>query len=453
MASPEDRGSRRDRRTATSTATAIAARGVLLLGSFISLPLTIGYLGVERYGIFVALTSLTAMFAFADLGLGNGLLNVVSDANGRDDRETARRAVSSAFFMLVAVAVGLGLILLIGFSVVPWSNLLGGESTNDAEIAATAAVLLGLFLVALPLGVVERVRMAYQEGFVNSIAAMIGALLGLAGLAVAILFRADLPLLVLAVSAGPVATLAFNGYRLLARDRPWLRPRLSLADRETALRLARIGFLFLVLQVAVAVAYQSDVLIAAAILGPDAAATYAVTLKVFLLVPTLISLFLVALWPAYTEALARHDIDWVRRALRRSVLIAAVTSGAASLVLIFAGGWVIQTLSGGQVNPPFPLLVGAALWATVSASFNAVAMLLNAASVVFFQVVVASLMAVGSIGLSILFANAFGVSGIVWGTLLAYTFLSAVPVLLFLPRILRQIEGRSNHVLTGVGSG
>ncbi len=394
----------------------------------------------------MALTSLTSMFVFADLGLGNGLLNVVSDAHGRSDRDTARRAVSSAFLMLSVVAVVFAIVFLVVYPLVPWASAFNVTSREAVEeIGPTAAVLALLFFLALPLGITERVRMAYQEGFINSLAAVIGAIGSLAGLIVAIALRASLPMLVLAVSLPPVIALAANGIRLLVRDRPWLLPRFAEADRGTALRLARLGFLFVVLQVAVAVAYSSDVLVAAMVLGPDAAALYAVTMKVFLLVPTLVAMYLATLWPAYTEALARGDVAWVKRTLRRSVLVAAAASGAASLVLVTTGAWLIGNWTGGAIQPPMELLIGAAIWSVVGASFNAVAILMNAASIVFFQVIVAIVMAAMSIVLSIAFANAFGVGGIVWGTLTAYVVFSAVPVLVYLPRMLRTMTAAAGR--------
>ncbi len=435
---------RRDRRAATSTVAAIGARGVALLASFIAIPLSIGFLGLERYGILVAVTSLTAMLVFADLGLGNGLLNVMSEAHGRNDRRTASGAVSSAFFMLIAIAAAVTAVFAVVYPFVNWARLLGTTGgTAGSEVGPAVAVVVGLFVLALPLGVIERVRMAYQEGFINSLAAVVAAILGFCALLVAIALRASLPVLILATSAAPLAALAFNGYRLFRRDRPWLRPRLRHASISMARGLGRIGFLFLALQVAVVVAFQSDVIVAATILGPEAAATYAVTMKFFLLTPILLSLYFATLWPAYTEALARNDVAWVRRTLRRSVWIAALSSGLVSLVLLLGGAAFIRWWTGGAVDPPFGLILGAAIWATVNGVFNAVSILLNAASVILFQVVIAVLMAIASITMSIVLANLAGIAGIIWGTLVAYLLFSAIPILVFLPGFLRGVsEGR-----------
>lgn len=119
VSTPEGRSKERYRRAGLTTLTSIAARGISLLTVLISVPLTIGYLGAERYGLWMTISSVIAMIGFLDFGLGNGLLNAVSEANGRDDREAAHRYVSSAFFMLLGVAA-----LVLSFFMIAYSEYL-----------------------------------------------------------------------------------------------------------------------------------------------------------------------------------------------------------------------------------------------------------------------------------------------------------------------------------------
>ena len=70
-------------------------------------------------------------------------------------------------------------------------------------------------------------------------------------------------------------------------------------------------------------------------------------------------------------------------------------------------------------------------------------MFLNGASIIGFQVVSATAMAAASITASIALATPFGISGIVWGTLLAYVACSALPTLWYMPRVLRRLESRA----------
>jgi Na+-driven multidrug efflux pump len=77
-----------------------------MLMGFVSVPLTVGYLGAERYGVWLTISSLLIWVALTDFGLaGNALVNVLSEALGNDDREAARHYVASAFWALVTIAL------------------------------------------------------------------------------------------------------------------------------------------------------------------------------------------------------------------------------------------------------------------------------------------------------------------------------------------------------------
>ena len=81
-----------------AAATAVLANGVTFLVGIVTVPLTIGYLGLERYGVWTVISSLLIWLAMVDLGLGNGLINVLSDAYGRDRRDLAQTRVASTFW-------------------------------------------------------------------------------------------------------------------------------------------------------------------------------------------------------------------------------------------------------------------------------------------------------------------------------------------------------------------
>lgn len=441
----DGRAAERYRRAAWSTVAAIGARLLAMAVSLATIPLAIGYLGVERYGLWVTISAVTAMLTFADFGLGNGLMNAIADAYGRDDRAAAQRAVSSAFLMLTAVAT----VGIVGFALaygsVPWATVANVSSeTAVAEAGPTVVVFFLCFAVNLPLGLVQRIQYGYQEGFEASLWTGLGSLIALAGLVAAIQFRADLPWLVLALAGGPVVATALNGVLLFARRHPDLRPGLRLADGRVALSLIRVGLLFFVLQLAFAVAYQSDVIVAARVLGPSAAAEYSVALRLFFLVPTILSMVFLPLWPAYGEAIARRDLAWVRRTLTRTTAGGVAVTTVSSALLVVSGPEVLRIWLGPVFDPPFMMLLGMALWAVVFTGFMSISMLLNGATVIKFQAIVATVMAGTSIVASIVLAGLFGVSGIIWGTLLAYLGCAALPTLWYLPRVLRRLEWRAS---------
>lgn len=436
-------GRRRERyRRAALTAIASGgARLISLVSVVVSVPLTLGYLGPQRYGALVTITALAGMLIFADFGLGNGLMNLVASASGRNSLAFAQRSISSAFFVLCGIAVVLGAPFYVLYLVFPWATFLNVSGQVGAhEIAAAAGLFLLSVLVNLPLGVVQRVQLAYQRGFVNALWSAVGSVCALAALYAAIRLDLGLSWIVLALVSGPIIGNLLNGMSLFWIARPELRPRWSQATPAAGRQLAKVGFLFFVLQLTVAIAFQADVVVAARVIGPQAATDYSVTFRLFMFVPTIVNLLLLPLWPAYAESIARGDAAYVGRTLRVSVAIACVLSGASSLILVLLGPLAIRVWVGSAVNASLPLLLGMAAWAVLSNSFNAVAMLLNGANVIRFQIATALSMTVVSIVGSVALGSIYGVAGVIWGTVLAYVICTAIPTAIYLPRVLARLQ-------------
>ena len=319
LTSQSGRAAERHRRVALSAVSSGVAWATSVATTLVIIPVVLHHLGAERYGVFATITAIAGLVGWADFGLGNGLISEVAAAQGRDDSDTTARAVSTAFFALLGLAVLLGVLFAAVYPFVPWESIFNVSGDAATGVGAAAAAFAVGVLLALPLGVVQRAEIGMQEMFVASAWQALGSLLGLAGVIIAVAAGASLPYLVLAVAVAPALALAGNGGDLFLRRRPWLRPSLKRVDQDVAGALLRIGSLFFVLQIAVAVAYESDALVLTQILGPSSVTTYSITMRVFLVVPALAGFVLAPLWPAYGEAISRGDTAWVRQTLRRAV--------------------------------------------------------------------------------------------------------------------------------------
>jgi O-antigen/teichoic acid export membrane protein len=417
----------------------MGARLIALLVALVTIRLTIGYLGAARYGLWMVITSITAFLAFSDLGVGNALINRMSAAFASGERDRASREVSSASAVLAGISLVIILIGALLLPILPWGRIYNVNGLAAAEAGPSTFALLGCFALLLPLGLVQRVQLGFQEGFIANLWLIAGNLLGLVLVVVCIALRLGLPWLVLAVAGGPVIATMLNWIQAFVHSRPWLRPTWSGVDLRIGVQLVRIGALFLSLQLAAAVAFSSDNLIVTQLLGPVAVAQYSVAQRVFIVLPALLSVAAVSLWPAYGEALVHSDRPWIRRMLVRSTLFAVGITAIGSLLILAASHLIFGFLIGPALIPPLALSVGFAVWAVLYAFGNVASMLLNAANVILFQVIAASVMAVTSIVLKIELGRTYGVAGIIWGTVIAYGLLSVLPTLLYL-RHRRRID-------------
>jgi O-antigen/teichoic acid export membrane protein len=433
------RSNERYRRVAFTTLTSVGSKGLAALTGLVSVPLTLGYLGKERYGLWMTISSIVAMLSFADFGMGNGLLNAIALANGRNDRESMRKFVSSAFFLLSGTALLIAIAFAFIFPWVHWPGLFNVSTQLARKESGPATLALAVcFIVNIPLGIVQRIQMGHQEGFRSDIWQGTGSLLSLVAVLVGVHLRWGLPLLILAVAGAPVVATILNGVSLFGWLRPWLLPRWSTFQWAAARMLASNGFLFFLLQIGAVLSFSSDNLIVAQIFGASAVPQFSVAQKVFLMVTMIQSTWLAPLWPAYGEAIQRGDIAWVRRTLKRSIVIVVVVTTLLSGILVATSRPLFRLWVGPELVPPWPLTIGFAIWAVVQSAGAAVAMYLNGSNALVFELGLSLAFLATGIPLKILLCHQIGTAGIVWGGLIAYVLAIGVPFIVVLPRMLSK---------------
>jgi len=436
----EGRAQERHRRMALSAFASAMAKAISVATGLISVPLTLHYLGSERYGMWITMSSLITMLSFADLGIGNGVLSAVASANGRDDRLAIRSYVSSGIFILTIVAALILTLFALAYRFVPWYELFNVQSDiARRESGPALAVLVTCFALAIPVGIVQRVQMGLQRGFMASLWQCVSSCLGLLGVLIAIKAELGLPLLSLAFVGAPLIASLINSIVFFGFLQPDIAPGFRFVSSGAAKHVARTGTLFLVLQIVVAIAYTSNSIIIAQMLGAAAVASYAVPERMFSIITMLLGMILTPLWPAYGEAIARKDFAWVRRTFKLSMLISIGMAAAMSTVLVVCGPWLLRVWVGHAIAASSLLLIAFGIWKVLEAGGNALAMFLNGANVIRSQVVISILFAVVAISLKLLLVSILGIPGVVWATVIAFSLCVITPYALIVSKLLNDI--------------
>jgi O-antigen/teichoic acid export membrane protein len=439
---PEGRARERHRRAALTGVAAAAAKVISVLASVVTIPAALHYLGPERFGLWMTITSVVALLSFADFGIGNGLMNSIADGRDREGRTVGlRKAISSGVAMLTAVGLAIAGSFIAFYPLISWIRIFNVQSATAANEAGPAVLIFALcFALNVPLGAVQRVQLGLQQGYYANMWQLAGSLCGLGGVLMSIHLHLGLPWLVLLVSGAPVLAAAMNGllfFGLLRRD---LRPSLRQVSLDAVFQLAKLGGFFFFLQTVVAAAFYSDALIIAHLLGAAAVADYAVVQRMFMMISILLALFTAPLWPAYREAIGRGDIPWVKKTLRNSLLATLVLAAAMSLAVFRLSGFLLQRWVHGQVHPPTMLLAGFAFWVIFEAGGSALAMFLNGAGIIKFQMIVASLFGIACVLAKFYGARRYGVAAIPWAAFAMYSVCHVIPCFLFVPGIVASLE-------------
>ncbi len=430
----QGRSKERSRRIALAAIASGIARLLSIGTALFTIPLTLNYLGAERYGLWMTISSFVALVTFADLGIGNGLLSVLSECDGRGDRESARKYVSSALALLLAAAAVILIAFYAAYPWIPWPRLFNVTGAAAAECGPAIAVAVTCSVIVVPLSIGQTIQNAYQDGFGASLWSCAASFLSLLGLLAAIRMDAGLVILALALSGAPLAAYLLNVVFVFGRRLSWLRPKVSDLTAGYGARVVKLGGALLLLHVCFTVAIASDNVVAAHVLGHEAVAQFSIVHRLFSIILTFAAIASQPFWPAYSEAAARGDIPWTRRTLRRSILLCLLLTAPVAALLAVSSGQIIRLWTGMEVAAPWQLTAGMALWSVISSLGAALAVFLKGLRIIRLQVVCAVAFVIGALIAKITFARWFGLPGIVWGNVTAYTAFIALPYLAILPR-------------------
>jgi O-antigen/teichoic acid export membrane protein len=218
--------------------TSALAKGWDALLILVSVPIVVGALGAERYGLLSLAVILTNFLVLLDPGISQALLAFLPDAAARGDRSTIRRLVGTGLLLVGIASVAGAALMAAAAAWVP--GLL--DSIPEALKREAMIVLLwtaATVAVTLPQRLLSAVSLSYQRlNRVNALTGVVntlryGALVWLMsqgyGVATAAAVHAGAGLLQLVGQLGLVAALAGPAA---------LRPRW---DREAVPQLARYG--------------------------------------------------------------------------------------------------------------------------------------------------------------------------------------------------------------------
>lgn len=431
---PVERGGSRGRRALTGGFSSIAARAANLVAGLVTLPKVIDSLGEDAVGVHLTIMTFISLFAFIDLGIGHGLVSTiaeaVSGARYRDIRRTVTTAVVASIG-ISAVVAAIASFLMVSHD---WSVVLGaGEAVEPRSVNVSLWIVVVVTLANVPASLASSVRLGLQESTSSNWWLMAAGPMQIIAVYIVASSHPTLPWFALAATVPLFACNVGNSLALYAGSRLWLRPSWGLVSAAALRTLLRRGSLFVVLAIAGALAFQMDALVISRVLGPAAVTAYAVPFRLFALLPMLTALMAYPLWPAYAEARSSGDSAWVEHVFRRSIAGALLLNGMGGAALALSIEPVVDLWVGDGLVSPTMLLVAALFgYAVVQGISAPVAMYLNGANIVAFQVIAAGTMAVTNVPLSIFLAQRVGVAGPVLATVATQTICILLPFAFFI---------------------
>src|ERR1022692_843266 len=161
------RGAQRVQRVIQAVAMSTISKVIQVGSQSAFVALAVRHLGPERYGLWMVIMGGTAFAGLTSFGVVPALINGLAEANGKDDHEKANTLFSTCFFFLLCGAIVMAALFAAVFGHVDWAKLVNAPLRLAQETRSAVAIYAALYLVILPVSIVEATFTAYQEVHIN----------------------------------------------------------------------------------------------------------------------------------------------------------------------------------------------------------------------------------------------------------------------------------------------
>lgn len=419
----------RNRRLAAGVATGILTKGVAFTLTLLTVPMTLHYLGPERYGIWVTMISMLAWLSMVDLGIANGLSPMLSAAYGKNRQDLARDYIATAFWSLSAIATLAGTAITLLWDWIDWGLVFNiHEPEMKHQISRAVSLAVCFFLLNLPFSINQRILLAYQQGPTANLWQLLVSLAGVIGIYLVTLTKGGLVFLVLGYSGAQLFISFACSIWLFGWSKPLLRP-FTRPKWPEAKQVFSLGGLFIINQIATLLIFQKDIMLITHYLGPAAATPYSVTWQMFFYLNAIHILISPYLGPSFGEAFARGDQQWMRNAFGRYMRATCIVAVPAIALLTMFHRAVLSAWVGPDLVPVLATVYWMALWSFVLAILGPMVSLLvgvgRLKQYTIFNIAAATI----SLIMSIWLIKILGVTGVIAATVVSYSVLVVVPAI------------------------
>ncbi len=317
--------------------TSLIQRGVGSMIPLITVPLALKHLGAENYGAWAIAVSLTTVFAYADLGIGAGLMTRLGRGGDESTRASDRVLVSSAYAMVGAISLVLIVLLFAGAAFFDLGRVFANESGADVEFIVV--VTLAAFLMSVAASLIVRVQFALGHQTSSNLWQTAGSIAMLAGMWLTATYTTRAGWFVIATAGIPVATSVANSiwfFRFSSNGQPF-SPAVRSVRWTTVCSLVSLGVRFLAIGLLMAAAVAADPWIVARTADLAEVAEFTIPYRLLSVVGLISVMALMPLWPMNARAVEEGDSAWISRTTWRIAILSGVAmAGIVALVIVFS---------------------------------------------------------------------------------------------------------------------
>ncbi|MDM0800780.1 oligosaccharide flippase family protein [Clostridium perfringens] len=307
-------------KTAKSGIINMMLKPVSMILSLMYTPILLNYLGNEKYGLWATLLSVINWVNYFDVGIGNGLRNLLAKELSEQQYESAKKSVSTAYIVLSLISFVLLLVLIVLTFFFNW------ELVFSTQIDMKMPLLISFIFICINfvLSISNTILYALQLSEIVSVMGCITQLLNFIGLLVLnATTNSNLVLVAILYGSTTFVMNIINTFYIIKNNR-YLCPSIKSFRTGKIGSICKVGVKFFIIQIMALVLFTTDNILITHYFGAEIVTPFSIADKIFNTVYTVFAAFLVPYWSRSTVAFAQGDYDWVKNSLKKVVKIGIV---------------------------------------------------------------------------------------------------------------------------------
>jgi O-antigen/teichoic acid export membrane protein len=412
-------------------------KGFNLLISLLLVPLTLGYVSSELYGVWLTISSILTWLGLFDIGFTLGLKNKLTEALALGDYKKGKQLVSTTYYMMILIFVPLSVVLEIVNRFIDWSSFLNVNAIYNDDITKVMQVLLAFFCLQMIVNVIICVVEAYQNVALSGSFNVIGNFISLIVIyALTKLCPPSLFVLGFALSLIPVLVASAASFLLYKSKYKDVSPSISSINKSYIKELFSLGYKFFIIMLQVIIMYQTTNILISNISGPNDVTSYNIAYKYVTIMTMVFSIIMSPLWPAFTDAYTKNDYSWMRMVYRKMKFIYVLVFSL-TIIMIVISPFVYHVWIGDKAVIPMSMTIAVGAYALAGNWMSLQTMLINGVGAIQLQLYVSVVGMILHIPLSLLLGKYIGPYGVLV-SLIIITAISSIFLTIQLNKVLNK---------------
>lgn len=404
----------RSKKMYKNTVAMMFIKGASILISLMSAPIMLHHVNRADYGVLLTLTSIVSWVGMMDVGLGNGLRNILPKMLAEGDLLGAKKAISSSY---AALALYVGLLIcafLFASPFIDWLNVLNSPTSDAREISGLASVVFIAFCVQFLFGLIYSILFAHQMPALQSLITFGSQVITFIALIIQVyVFDITSVFQIGAVNCLiPPVLLLIASVILFVTKLKDVSPTYKLINLSSVSGILSLGVKFFVLQIITIVLFQANSVIITRVVGPEAVVEYNMAFKYISVLTIAFNIIITPIWSATTDAYVHSDFVWIQKTLSFSRKICFVAIGGGLLMTLFSKQVYALWLGKDAIDITYTTTALVLLYISFEMLYRVYGTIINGTGKVFAQMVITGIIAICYIPLAVTLGRKLGLPGV-----------------------------------------